>query len=64
MRIRDEQLINRFLEFMDDHEIKSIEDVYQQDKISEECVELVAELVGIMLGKQNWELKDEKIHKK
>lgn len=51
MRIRDEQLINRFLEFMDDHEIKSIEDVYQQDKISEECVELVAELVGIMLGK-------------
>ena len=24
MRIRDEQLINRFLEFMDDYEIKSI----------------------------------------
>ena len=44
MRIRDEQLINRFHEFMDDHEIKSIEDVYQQDKISKECVELVAEL--------------------
>lgn len=38
MRIRDEQLINRFLEFMDDYEIKSIEDVYQQDEISEECV--------------------------
>ena len=31
MRIRDEQLINRFLEFMDDYEIKSIEDVYLQD---------------------------------
>lgn len=27
MRIRDEQLINRFHEFMDDHEIKSIKAV-------------------------------------
>lgn len=47
---RDEQAIVRLHEFIEDFDISCEEDVYQRDSVNEECVDLVAELVGIIKG--------------
>lgn len=35
--------------FMNEHEINSVEDIYQRDSVNESCVDLVATLVGLLL---------------
>ena len=50
MTIRDEQALARLHEFIDDFNITCPEDVTQSDSVSEECVDLVAELVEIIIG--------------
>ena len=48
MRKQDE-VYNKLSSFIEKYDITCVEDVYQQDSVNEECVDLVAELVEIML---------------
>lgn len=47
---RDEQALVRLHEFIEEFDISCEEDVCQRDSVNEECVDLVAELVGIIKG--------------
>lgn len=51
MTVRDEKALAILHEFIEEHDITCVEDVYQRDSVNEECVDLVAELVdAIVLG--------------
>lgn len=51
MTVRDEKALMILHEFIENHDIDCVEDVYQRDSVNEECVDLVAELVeAIVLG--------------
>lgn len=46
---KEEIVFDRLCEFINDHDVNCVEDVYQRDSVNESCVELVAELVNIVL---------------
>ena len=48
--IRDEQALARLHEFIEENSIDCVEDVYQRDSVNEECVDLVADLIEIIIG--------------
>lgn len=50
LSIRDEQALAKLHEFIDDNDISCEEDVIQRDSVNEQCVDFVAELVGIIVG--------------
>lgn len=50
MSTKEEQAIARLHEFIEEFDIFCVDDVYQRDSVSEECVDLVAELIEIMKG--------------
>ena len=42
-------LYNEVCFFISEHDISCVEDVHQRDSVNEDCVDLVAELVAIIL---------------
>lgn len=50
LSIKDEQALVKLHEFIEDNDISCTEDVYQRDSVNEQCVDLVAELVEIIVG--------------
>lgn len=42
-------IFDKLCEFMNEHNVSCEEDVFQRDSVNLECVELVAEMVGIVL---------------
>ena len=50
MTIRDDQVIAKIHEFIEEFDISYTEDVYQRDSMNEKCVDLVAKLVEIIKG--------------
>lgn len=42
-------LFDRVYQFMNEHDVSCVEDVFQRDSVNESCVDLVGELVEIML---------------
>lgn len=50
LSIRDEQALVKLHEFIEDNDISCAEDVCQRDSVNEQCVDLVAELVEIIVG--------------
>ena len=51
MTVREEQTLCKLHEFIDANDINCAEDVTQRDSISEQCVDLVAELVDTLCYK-------------
>lgn len=51
MTVREEQALCKLHEFFDANDINCAEDVTQRDNISEQCVDLVAELVDTLCYK-------------
>lgn len=51
MTVREEQVLCKLHEFIDTNDINCAEDVTQRDSISEQCVDLVAELVDTLCYK-------------
>lgn len=51
MTVREEQVLCKLHEFIDANDINCAEDVTQRDSISEQCVDLVAELVDTLCYK-------------
>lgn len=51
MTVREEQVLCKLHEFIDANDISCAEDVTQRDSISEQCVDLVAELVDTLFYK-------------
>lgn len=51
MTVREEQVLCKLHEFIDASDINCAEDVTQRDSISEQCVDLVAELVDTLCYK-------------
>lgn len=49
MTVREELAVVKLHDFIEEHNITCVEDVYQRDSINEECVDLVAELVEKIL---------------
>ncbi len=49
MTVREESAVVKLHGFIEEHNITCVEDVYQHDSINEECVDLVAELVEMIL---------------
>ena len=43
-------IYERVIEFMNEHSIECVEDVFQVDSINEDCENLAADLVNIILG--------------
>ena len=50
MTVREEQVIARLYEFMDDFNINCAEDIHKEDSMNEECMNFVEELVEIIKG--------------
>lgn len=50
MTVREESAVVKLQSFIEEHEITCVEDIYQRDSVNEACVDLVAELVGTILG--------------
>lgn len=50
LSIRDEQALSKLHEFIEDNDITCADDVFQRDSINEQCVDLIAELVEIIVG--------------
>ena len=48
MTIKDEQVLAKVHEFIDENDIVCAEDVYQRDSVNELCVDFVEELVEIL----------------
>ena len=46
---KKDEIFNKLQQFMKDFDIDCVETVYQCDSANEECVDLVAEFVEIML---------------
>lgn len=46
----EEQALARLHEFIEENNIDCVEDVYQRDSVNEQCVDLLAELVEIIIG--------------
>lgn len=46
---KKDEIFNKLQQFMKDFDIDCVETVYQYDSVNDECVDLVAELVEIML---------------
>lgn len=44
-------LFETVCEFMNEHDISCVKDVFQRDSVNEACVDLVGELIEIMLEK-------------
>ena len=51
MTVREEQALCKLHEFIDANDINCAEDVTQRDSISEQCVDLVEELVDTLCYK-------------
>lgn len=50
MTIREEQIIGKVHEFIQDNEISCAEDVSGMDCVDVKCIEFVSELVEVILG--------------
>lgn len=42
-------LFEKVCQFMNEHDVSCVEDVFQRDSVNESCVDLVGELVEIVL---------------
>lgn len=49
MTVREEQVLCKLHEFIENNDIECAEDVTQRDSTSEQCVDFVAELVETLL---------------
>ena len=46
---KEQLLFDKVCEFMNQHHVNCVEDVFQRDSVNESCADLVGELVEIML---------------
>ncbi len=43
------KVLNKIYKFVEDNQIDCVETVYQQDSVNEQCLDLVADIVDIIL---------------
>lgn len=43
------KVLNKIYKFVEDNKIDCVETVYQQDSVNEQCLDLVADIVDIIL---------------
>lgn len=43
------KVLNKIYKFVEDNQIDCVEAVYQQDSVNEQCLDLVADIVDIIL---------------